>query len=212
MPGRVFNQRGGHVTARRYKGGTIFVDAATGYTRVFMQEAFTAEETLHSKAEFERDAAQSGICLKNYNTDNGVYTAAEFMQNLLEHKQGIRVAGVGAHHGNGLAEVSIKHVSNCARTMILHAALRWPDMVNRALWPFAIQHAAHLHNIVPAAGQEWTPEELWTQTQSSHSGLRNAHVGMAGLCPGPEHARRRAHPALEAPVTPRCVHGSQPHP
>ena len=58
------------------------------------------------------------------------------MQNLLENKQPLKVSGVGAHHQNGVAEVAIKHLSRTARTMLLHALLRWPDMIDRSLWRF----------------------------------------------------------------------------
>ena len=49
LPGRVFNNRGGQVHSQRYKGGSLFCDAATGRVKVYFQSSFTAEETLQTK-------------------------------------------------------------------------------------------------------------------------------------------------------------------
>ncbi len=38
-----------------------------------------------------------------------------------------------------------------ARTMMLHAAVRWPDVADSALWPMAVDSAVHIFNHVPNA-------------------------------------------------------------
>ena len=61
-----------------YKGGTIFVDAASSYMSIHHQLGFTAAETIRAKIAFERDAISIGNQVTGYNTNNGVYSAAEF--------------------------------------------------------------------------------------------------------------------------------------
>jgi hypothetical protein len=80
------------------------------------------------------------------------------------------VAGVGAHHHNGVAEASIKHVIASARTMQIHAALRWPDASDWELWPMALSHAVALHNLTP-------------NMQSGYPLLKNYGLARAQLTP-----------------------------
>ena len=35
------------------------------------------------------------------------------------------------------------------RKVLLHAKMRWPDVVDLALWPYALQYAVHIHNTAP---------------------------------------------------------------
>jgi transposase InsO family protein len=57
---------------------------------------------------FEQDAMTAGEAAQAYNTDNGVYTAKEFLHKLAEKGQGHHKSGVGGHHHNGAAENAIK--------------------------------------------------------------------------------------------------------
>jgi hypothetical protein len=107
-----------------YKGGTVFVDAASSFMSIHHQIGFTAVETIKSKLVFEREAASVGNQVQQYNTDNGVYTSKEFTTQLENQAQTIRLSGVGAHHQNGPAENAIKNISRRARIYMLHAALR----------------------------------------------------------------------------------------
>jgi hypothetical protein len=176
LPGRVFNARGASTSSHKYKGGTVFCDAATGHIRVYFQVAFTAQETLESKLKYEREALSEGVQVKGYSSDNGVFTAKDFMDELLNQGQSVRRSGVGGHHHNGVAENAIKNVSSTTRTMMIHAALRWPSQSERDLWPMAMAHAVHLHNAKPSITSGFNPDELWTRTKSSHSALLNAHT------------------------------------
>ena len=73
LPGQVFSPRGSKITSQKYKGGSIYCDAATGWTKVYMQDSFTAEETVETKLRFEKECAAEGVEIKDYNTDNGVF-------------------------------------------------------------------------------------------------------------------------------------------
>ena len=106
-----FNGRGQTQSQLTYKGGTIFVDAASSYISIHHQLGFTATETIRAKIAFEREAAFVGNQITGYNTDNGVYTAKEFTKHLEQRTQTIRLSGVGAHHQNGPAENAIKNIT-----------------------------------------------------------------------------------------------------
>ena len=176
LPGRVFGRRGAAITTQKYCGGTLFYDAATGKMKVVHQVSLGAQETVQSKLEFEREAHQLGITVKNYQTDNGVYTSQEFLKELIESGQGLKHSGVGGHHHNGPAENAIKNVIRTSTTMMIHAALRWPDQSQKELWPLALDHAIYLHNHTPSQASGRCPEELWTSTSSSYSALTHARV------------------------------------
>ena len=177
LPGRVFGRRVASISTQKFCGGTLFYDAASCKIKTVHQVSLSAIETVAAKTTFEREALQVGVKVIDYQTDNGVYTAKEFLNELLECGQGIKHSGVGGHHHNGAAENAIKNTTRKAATMMIHAALRWPDQAEKDLWPLALDHAVYLHNHTPqkALGGR-CPEEIWTQSTSSHTALSNARV------------------------------------
>jgi hypothetical protein len=173
-PGRTLLSKGGS-SSLKFVGGTLFYDAASGYISVQHQHGFTAAETIQSKMRFEQEALQAGVSIKEYHTDNGVFKAQEFMNELSTKGQGIRFSGVSAHFQNGAAENGIKLIVRNARTMMLHVALRWPGFSEQELWPMAMSHAVHLWNHTPKMSSKLAPIEIFTKSTSDHSHLLNAH-------------------------------------
>jgi hypothetical protein len=176
VPGRVFGLQGAHISSQKYCGGTLFMDAASGYIAIQHQQHLTAFESIRAKQAFEQDAMTAGVSILDYHTYNGIYTSQEYLKELHSKGQGCSLSAVGAHHHNGVAEASIKHVIARAHTMQIHAALRWPDVSDRELWPMALANAGSLHNITPNMKTGRSPEEVWTHSHSTHSWLRNVHV------------------------------------
>ena len=86
------------------------------------------------------------------------------------------MSGVGAHHQNGVAENAIKNVTYKARALMIHAALCWPDISDKTLWPMALNHAAYLHNKMPSMDTGLSPEEVWSSSKSSNSAITNLHT------------------------------------
>jgi Zinc knuckle/GAG-pre-integrase domain len=169
--GRLLNTRGKESEKEKYTGGCIFVDHASGFVHVELQVFLTAAETLKAKQKFEQLCRDYGVIPQSYQADNGTaFTSAAFTQHLADRNQTIRFAGTGAHHHNGIAERAIQPVMSRARTMLLHAALHWPDATNTQLWPFAVRQAVHLHNIhlhifVPDPSNGLSPNDLFTKTK-----------------------------------------------
>jgi hypothetical protein len=174
--GKIFNTCGRGTSSNEYTGGTLFCDAATGRIFVKHQVSLNAHETIESKQQFERDALAAGVIVKGYNTDNGIYTAAEFQAELSRLEQSIWYSGVGGHHHNGVAENAIKNTVRSACTLMIHAALRWPEQSAKELWPLALNHAVWLHNHTPRQDTGYSPEELWCRSKSQHSDLQRMHV------------------------------------
>jgi hypothetical protein len=90
-------------------------------------------------------------------------------------EQGLSLSGVGAHHQNAVAERSIGIVFSLARTMILHAKLRWPKAVSPKLWPMAVKHAEHLVNHIPGYNNV-CPMDLVLGSMTPRERLRDLHV------------------------------------
>ena len=142
----------------------MFCDAASSCISLHHQISFTGGETQQSMLSFERESASVGVEIKGHNIDNGVCTAKakEILERLQNDSKTSRSSGVGAHHHNGPAENAIKNISHKARIFMFHAAIRWPDTLDKTLWPFAMNHAVHLHNHTPRRKDGFAPIEIWS--------------------------------------------------
>ena len=80
--------------------------------------------------------------IKGYHTDNGIVNSSEFMEELLKNHQKIIFSGSGTSHQNEAAERAIKTVVTMARTMLVNAALRFPeDTLSTDICPMAMDYA-----------------------------------------------------------------------
>ena len=159
-----------------FVGGSIWVDHASGYIDVRPQVSFSAADTLHAKLQFERMAQSCGVKVVGYHTDNGIFGAAEFVDKIREMGQDVRFSGVGTPHQNGVAERAIGTVVRMATSMLLHAAIRWPDVADASLWPMVLEYAAYVYNHMPHDNSGIAPIDIWTRTTWPREQLRNLHV------------------------------------
>ena len=165
----------GKATSDKYKGGAIFVDHATGYLHVEHQLGFSAVETVRAKQSYESMAFEHGIVVQSYLTDSGAFKAKDFVQHIRDHAQQIRYCGTNAHHQNGIAERSIRTVSNMARAMLLHSSAHWKNGIDASLWPMAVTYAIHVYNNTPNA-QNLFPADLYTGSTVPRHRLRDLHT------------------------------------
>ncbi|EJK76699.1 hypothetical protein THAOC_01523, partial [Thalassiosira oceanica] len=99
-------------------GGTIFHDAASKAIYVSNQSRLTAPETILSKNRFEQwlwDLATAKV--REYRSNNGVFSAAEFTAACEDDGQKKSFSGVSAQHQNAEAERAIQTI------------VYWPDII-----------------------------------------------------------------------------------
>ena len=162
----------GKETSDKYKGGAIFVDHGTGFLHVEHQLGFSAVETIRAKQSYENMAFEHGVVVQSYLTDSGAFKASSFVQHIRDNSQ---YCGTNAHHQNGVAERSIRTVSNMARAMLLHSAAHWKNGIDSSLWPMAVSYAVYVYNNTPNA-QNLCPADLYTGSTVPRHRLRDLHT------------------------------------
>jgi hypothetical protein len=174
--GRLHSSRGKTSSDQMYKGGCIFVDHCSSFIHVEHQVTLTSHETLAAKHTYERILSDMGVIAQSYQSDNGVFSSKDYLAELTTFKQTSRFAGVGAHHQNGVAERAIQTIMSMARTMMLHAAIRWPNTADAQLWPMAVDYAVYIYNHTPNARSGIAPIDIITRTQWPRHKLQSLHV------------------------------------
>jgi hypothetical protein len=134
-PGLIPVYRGSPSTSC-YHLGTLLVDHASRYLYFTPHLSTGCQEALSAKHSFELHASQHNRYVKCYHTDNGIFSSKEFRAHCTQQKQHFRYCGVNAHHQNGIAERNIRSITERARTMLIHAMIKWPDIISENLWPF----------------------------------------------------------------------------
>ena len=76
--------------------------------------------------------------MPSYQWDNRIVASADFMNEVNKGLQNMPFSGVGTHHQNGIAERGIQSILTKARTLLIHAAICWPDATDKSLWPMAV--------------------------------------------------------------------------
>ena len=110
-----------------FSGVCVFIDYSSGYVSIKHQVDINATENVKEKLNFEMEAHSQGGVIKVCHTDNGIFNASEFMEELLNKQQNIRFSGSGVSHKNGSSDRVINTVVTMARTVFMHAALRCPE-------------------------------------------------------------------------------------
>jgi hypothetical protein len=83
--GRLLHTAGREPSSSQFCGSTLFCDAASGYIHVEHQVTLNASDTINSKTSFERMASDVGVLVKEYHTDNGIYTSKAFTQEIIDN-------------------------------------------------------------------------------------------------------------------------------
>ena len=126
-PGRLYHTKGKSDKSDMFSVGCVFIDHFSGCANIKHQVAINATENVKAKLTFEGEAQSQGVVIKGYHTENGIFNASEFMEELLKNQKKIRFSGAGASHQNGSAERAIKMVITMERTILMHTALRCPE-------------------------------------------------------------------------------------
>ena len=139
----------GRPTLQRYVGATIFVDRYSNLTYVHLMTMMDASFTVEAKLAFERMAQSQSVKTKHYHYDNGLFDTKYFKVFVIKVSQTISFCEVNAYHQNGKAENRIKNLTTNAHTSLIHAAHRWPAVIDTSLWPVALKNYCNLRNNLP---------------------------------------------------------------
>ena len=176
-PGRLESGFGKSAAHTRYKGGSIWYDAASGSIYCGLQVHLTSHETLLHKHKYEQWMRDHGHVVTEYVSDGGsCFTSADYLADLRKFRQHSIFAAPGAHHTNGPAERAIGVITAMARTMMLHAGIRWPEMADPDLWALAINHAVYLYNRLPKKHSGMAPIEILSGTKWGADRAQHLHV------------------------------------
>jgi hypothetical protein len=136
-PGRPFTTNGSALNLR-YNYLSFWVDHMPTFVYITFHASKAATELVRSKTEFEQYAARFNIKISYIRADNGVYSAQLFRKACLKQQQNLTFCAVGAHWPNGIAEWFIGTITQCARTILLHAMTKWPEVIGEDMWTFAL--------------------------------------------------------------------------
>lgn len=176
VKGRLYESKGKTHPDQMLSGSCIFVDHASKYIHIAHQVSLDAVSTLAAKHSFEAITRDVGVSIQSYHSDNGVFSSHAYAQDLLANSQTQRFSGVGAHHQNGVAERSIRTITDMARTMLLHASTRWPEVADPTLWPMAIDYAVYIHNHIPSATTGLSPADILSGSKWPTQKCHTLHV------------------------------------
>ena len=90
-----------------------------------------------------------GILVQAYQSDNGIFAAADFLEEINKGLQNITFSRVAAHHQNGIAEQGIQSILTKTEILLIHAAIHWPAISDTSLWPMAVDYVRHRQNHMP---------------------------------------------------------------
>ena len=174
--GRLSTTRGREIFGHQYGGGTIFCDHASGLVECHHQVSLRGSATVIFKNIFERSAKSCGVPILSSHGDNGIFKDEAFMKDIDDKGQDIDFSGIGAKFQNGVAERSIRTVTEKARSMMQHSFLHWPEAFQVALWPFALDYACWLHNHIPHKSSRLAPIEIFCGTKVACKHTQRARV------------------------------------
>ena len=79
--------------------------------------------------------------IKGYHTDNDIFRATEFMEELLKNQQKIRFSESGTLHQNGTSEHAIKMLVTMTNTMLMHTdIICLKDTMSNNLFPMSMDY------------------------------------------------------------------------
>ncbi|KAL7482892.1 LOW QUALITY PROTEIN: hypothetical protein ACHAW6_008543 [Cyclotella cf. meneghiniana] len=108
VPGRVTSLSGHSSSRNSYTCSTIYVDHCSTFLFIHHQLTTAASDTICGKMLLESEAADVGVTIKQYHSDNGIFSSAEFCEHCTCLGQTLHFSGVGTHHQMELQNMPFK--------------------------------------------------------------------------------------------------------
>ncbi len=124
----------------------------------------------------EAMACDEGFKVKEYHSDNGIFSLADFKAHCNRLQTKYTFSGVGAKHMNGIAEQNIKTIVQWVRANMLHLAHSWPQHADPKYWPQAINYATWVFNNLPNMDSVISPNKIWSNMRNCDEVFKQAHV------------------------------------
>ena len=128
-----------------------------------------------SKCAFKAYSKKLGVDIQHYHCDNGRFSDNLFMRDVIDEGQSMSQCGVNAHFQNGIAEKRIRDLQDHARRSLIHAKIRWSEVITANLWPYAIRNANDDICTIPDKMDGTSKLERFTKSRVSFR-LRNKHT------------------------------------
>lgn len=122
----------GSFTTSFYHAGTLFVDHASRLLHFTPHLSTGAKEAVSAKHQCEFFAFSFRRPIKKYHTDNGIFSTKLFKDSCLRQNLQITFYGIDVHHQNGITECYIRTIIEQARTMLIHAMIYWPEIIQES--------------------------------------------------------------------------------
>ena len=176
IKGQLFSFHGKSSNDKLLCGGCIFFYHSLNYVHIEDTSSVSSHEALRSKIKFEQMCRNFGVISQQYMTDNvSTFISESFNTHLAAFKHHIRFTGAGSQYHNGHAEQSIQTIVSILRTMMLHAAIHWPDISDAALWPMTVSRAVFLWNYTPDPPTGLSHSDLLTKIRWPQCKFHDLH-------------------------------------
>ena len=106
----------------------------------------TSLDTLEGKHKYKRITNTLSVNVKSYHVDNLRYNNNKITTDCKATEQTLTFCGVGTHHQNAVAKSRVKYLYYGDRTVLLHAKLKWPEIISINVWPYTTQTFIDRHN------------------------------------------------------------------
>ena len=152
IPGQLLTGYGREYSTSLFHGVTLYNDDDTSIIWVENQVSLVASETLLGKERFGLliwDQACADI--SHMHSDKCIFAADQFRLDCDNKHQEQYFSGVGEHHQNSRADISIQTIIYMARTFMVHSSFHWTDhgADHISLWSFFVNHDVLFHNLLP---------------------------------------------------------------
>ena len=135
----------GFLTNERCFHAHVFADDYSDFTRGYHAKLTDVTDDIQAKHACERETHNDGKQVRHHHAGNSSFSCKDCKDEVHKHKESIIYCTVGTHFQNGKAEDRIKNTCTVARTTLISAINKWPQLITPSLSLFAASTAIAFH-------------------------------------------------------------------